>query len=155
MKTSASAQPASSAPSVDVDRAWSLVFAAWIVATSSTLSALFFSEVMNLPPCVLCWYQRICMFPLVVLLALGLSPFDPRIVRYSLPLSLIGWSIAAFHVLLTLGIIPEDIKPCVQGVPCAQNPIEWFGFLSIPMLSLAAFSLIVALLFTARRRINI
>jgi disulfide bond formation protein DsbB len=52
---------------------------------------------MNLPPCVLCWYQRIFIFPLVLLLPVGLFPFDPKIVRYALPLSLIGWSIALFR----------------------------------------------------------
>jgi disulfide bond formation protein DsbB len=66
------------------ERAWMLVFAGWIVATASVLGALFFSEVMALPPCVLCWYQRICMFPLVILLPLGLFPFDPKVVRYAL-----------------------------------------------------------------------
>jgi disulfide bond formation protein DsbB len=62
------------------DSAWALVFAAWVIATASTLGALFFSEVLELPPCVLCWYQRIFMFPLVLLLPVGLFPFDPRVV---------------------------------------------------------------------------
>jgi disulfide bond formation protein DsbB len=128
------------------DVAWNFVFVCWLVATASTLAALFFSEVMSLPPCVLCWYQRIFIFPLVLLLPAGLFPFDPKIVRYALPLSLVGGSIALVHVLLTIGLIPEGITPCTQGVPCSQNPIEWFGFLSIPLLSLVAFSVISALL---------
>jgi disulfide bond formation protein DsbB len=132
--------------------AWNLVFGCWIIAASSTLGALFFSEVMGLAPCVLCWYQRICMFPLALLLPLGLFPFDPRIVRYALPLSMVGGTIALFHVLLTYGLIPESIKPCVQGVPCAQNQIVWFGFVSIPLLSLATFFLINALLLAAHHR---
>ena len=131
------------------DLGWNLVFACWLVATSSTLGALFFSEVMGLPPCVLCWYQRIFIFPLALLLPVGLFPFDPKIVRYALPLSVVGWSIAVFHVLLTYGLIPEGVTPCTQGVPCGQNPIEWFGFVSIPLLSLAAFSIINVLLLTA------
>ena len=118
------------------------------------LGALFFSEVMKLPPCVLCWYQRIFMFPLVLLLPLGLFPFDPRIVRYALPLSAVGGSIALFHVLLTWGVIPESVTPCTQGVPCGSNPIELFGFVSIPLLSLAAFAAINALLLAARRRMQ-
>jgi len=128
------------------DLGWTLVFACWLIATASTLGALFFSEVMSLPPCVLCWYQRIFMFPLVLLLPVGLFPFDPKIARYALPLSAVGWSLAFFHVLLTYGLIPEDIRPCTQGVPCALNQIEWFGFVSIPLLSLVAFSVINALL---------
>ena len=125
------------------------MFACWLIATTATLGALFFSEVMNLPPCLLCWYQRIFVFPLVLLLPVGLFPFDPKVVRYALPLSVVGWSIAFFHVLLTYGLIPESIKPCTQGVPCALNQIEWFGFLSIPLLSLVALSAITALLLVA------
>lgn len=123
-----------------------LIFAAWFIAAASALGALFFSEVMGIPPCVLCWYQRICLFPLVVVLPLGLFPFDPKIVRYALPLAAMGAAVAVFHVLLLHGLIPEKIKPCAQGVPCGQNPIEWFGFLGIPHLSLAAFAVILALL---------
>ena len=100
---------------------WNLVFACWLIATSSTLGALFFSEVMDLPPCVLCWYQRIFIFPLVLVLPAGLFPFDPKIVRYALPLAVVGWSIAFFHVLLNYGLIPENIRPCTQGVPCART----------------------------------
>ena len=77
------------------DTGWTLLFATWLVATVSTLGSLFFSEVMELPPCSLCWYQRIFMFPLPIVLFVGLMPtgdrsFDPRAVRYSLPLALIG-----------------------------------------------------------------
>jgi len=130
----------------DSASAWLLVFACWVIATVSTLGALFFSEIVELPPCVLCWYQRIFMFPLVLLLPAALFPFDRRIVRYALPLSLIGGLIALFHVLLVAGYLPEDIKPCTQGVPCSETQIEWFGFLTIPLLSLLAFAGISALL---------
>ncbi|HSQ04545.1 MAG TPA: disulfide bond formation protein B [Burkholderiales bacterium] len=142
------------ARALEQERGWTLVFVCWLVAASSTLAALFFSEVMNLPPCVLCWYQRIFIFPLVLLLPVGLFPFDPKIVRYALPLPLVGWPIALFHVLLTYGLIPESIKPCTQGVPCAQNQIEWFGFVSIPLLSLGAFSVINALLLMTRYKVS-
>ena len=122
--------------------AWNLVFVAWLVAAASTLGALFLGEVMGFAPCVLCWYQRICMFPLVLVLAAGLFPFDPKVVRYALPLAAAGWLIALYHLLLTQGVIPESATPCTQGVPCGQNQGEWFGFLSIPMLSVLSFSVI-------------
>ena len=125
---------------------WALVFACWLIATASSLGALFLSEVMGIAPCVLCWYQRICMFPLVFILAAGLLPYDRRIVRYALPLALAGWLIALFHLLLAAGVIPESARPCTQGVPCAEEQIVWFGFVTIPMLSLLAFSSVVALL---------
>jgi disulfide bond formation protein DsbB len=131
---------------------WSLLFGAWLVATVSTLGALFFGEVMHLPPCVLCWYQRIAMFPLALILPIGLFPLDRKVVRYSLPLAVIGWLFAAFHMLLIAGVIPESIKPCTQGVPCSEKVIEWFGFVTIPLLSVAAFSTIIALLVLATFR---
>jgi disulfide bond formation protein DsbB len=73
-------------------------------------------------------------------------PFDRKVVRYALPLAALGWLIAVFHLLLTAGVIPEGIAPCVQGIPCSEKVIEWFGFVTIPLLSAAAFSAIIALL---------
>lgn len=130
-------------------KAWTPIFAAWLVATVSTLGALFFGEVMQLPPCVLCWYQRIFMFPLVLILPIGLFPFDRKVVRYALPLAVFGWLFAVFHLLLIAGVIPEGLKPCAQGVPCSTKVIEWFGFVTIPLLSVVAFSIIMALLVLA------
>lgn len=134
------------------DSAWMLVFGCWVVAGMAVLGALFFSEVMQLPPCLLCWYQRIFMFPLVILLPLGLFPFDAKVIRFALPLAAVGWIIALFHVLIVAGWIPESITPCRQGVPCAEVQIEWLGFLSIPLLSLLAFSIMIALLVAAHFR---
>lgn len=131
---------------------WQLVFAAWLIAMGSTLAVLFFGEVMHYPICTLCWYQRICMMPLAVILPLGLFPFDPRVVRYALPLAVIGSLIAVFHQLLVMGVIPESIKPCTQGVPCSTTVVTWFGFLTIPLLSVLAFLTIAALLLAARFR---
>ena len=136
----------------DETTAWMLVFGAWLVASVSTLGALFFGEVMQLPTCALCWYQRIFMFPLALILPIGLFPFDPRVVRYALPLGALGWLIAVFQLLLIAGVIPERIKPCAQGVPCSEKVIEWFGFVTIPLLSVAAFSTIIALLIAAHIR---
>ena len=129
-----------------------LVFGCWAIASVSTLGALFFSEIMELPPCVLCWYQRIVMFPLVLILPLGLFPYDAKVIRYALPLALVGWVIAVFQVLLVAGVIPEGLKPCSQGVPCSEVQIQWFGFVNIPMLSFIAFTAMNALLVVARKR---
>jgi disulfide bond formation protein DsbB len=134
------------------DGAWLLVFAAWMVASTATLGALFFSEIMRLPPCLLCWYQRIFMFPLVLLLPLGLFPFDRKVVRYALPLAFVGMVIAAYHQLLVMGVVPENASPCTRGVPCSEVDIEWLGFITIPVLAVAAFASIVVLLLLARSR---
>jgi disulfide bond formation protein DsbB len=139
-------------PERSPEPAWMLVFACWVIASASTLGALFFSEIMQLPPCVLCWYQRIFMFPLVLLLPIGLFPFDARVVRYGLALAIAGWLVALFQVLLVAGVIPEAIRPCTQGVPCSEVQIQWLGFVNIPLLSFIAFSTLIALLVAARTR---
>jgi disulfide bond formation protein DsbB len=107
---------------------------------------------MEFAPCVLCWYQRIFLFPLVLVLATGLFPFDRRVVKYALPLAIAGWLTAAYHNLLYSGIIPESIQPCSQGVSCTEEYISLFGFLSIPMLSLLSFTAITVLLIILKRR---
>lgn len=128
------------------DARWNWIFLAWLIATVATLGALFLGEVMGYTPCVLCWYQRIAMFPLVLILAAGLFPFDPRVVRYALPLALAGLGLALFHWGVASGLIPESVTPCSQGVPCSVEQVVWFGFLTLPMLSVASFAAIVALL---------
>lgn len=139
--------PTSTTPICSQSTTWTLIFCAWLLACIATLGALFFSELMHIPPCILCWYQRIFMFPLVMILPIGLFPLDRKVVRYTLPLAVSGWLIAVFHLLLVAGLIPDDVKPCTQGIPCAEDAIVWFGFVTIPLLSFAAFSIIIALLF--------
>jgi disulfide bond formation protein DsbB len=131
---------------------WTIIFICWIVASVSTLGSLFFSEIMEFSPCTLCWYQRIFMFPLVLILFVGLFPFDKSIIKYALPLALAGWGFAFYHYLLYSGIIPENIQPCSQGVSCSETYLDLFGFLTIPMLSLISFSIIIGILLILRRR---
>jgi disulfide bond formation protein DsbB len=131
---------------------WLMVFAAWLLATAATLAALFLGEVMGLPVCVLCWYQRIAMFPLALVLPFALFPLSRAVMRAGLVLALAGLALAVFHQLLVAGIIPEAIKPCTQGVPCGKTVAVWFGFVTIPLMAIATFSLIVALLAAALSR---
>lgn len=131
---------------------WLLLFSAWMVALVSTLGALFSSEIMGLEPCLLCWYQRIAMFPLALMLAIALLPFDVRVVRYALPLAIAGAGIAAYHCLLVWGVVPKDLVPCGQGPSCAEVKLNVLGFITLPLLSLVAFSLIVILLWILKSR---
>lgn len=124
-----------------------LAYAAWIIALLATVGSLFFSEVMNLPPCALCWYQRIATYPLVLVIGVGIVLRDRRMKYYALPLSLGGLAIAIYHNLLYYGIIPEVAAPCTQGVSCTETQIEWFGFITIPLMSLAAFVVMSLCLF--------
>ena len=131
---------------------WAILFASWLLVAVATLSSLFLSEVMELPPCSLCWAQRIFMFPLAIVLLAGLLPFDAGVVRYALPLAAIGGAIALYHLLLQFGIIPESAAPCRQGVSCTETQLEILGFVSIPMLSLFVFSTVAGLLSWLWRR---
>lgn len=131
---------------------WNILFLCWLVVSVSVLGSLFFSYVMEFSPCVLCWYQRIFLFPLVLILAVGLFPLDKKVVKYALPLAVAGWLTAAYHNLLYVGIMPESIQPCSKGVSCTEEYINLFGFLSIPMLSLLSFTTIIALLVIFYRR---
>lgn len=133
---------------------WMLIFACWLLAVVSTLGSLFFSEVMGLQPCMLCWYQRIFMYPLVLIFLVGMFPLDRNVVRYALPIAVIGWSFAVYHYLLYSGYIPEDLQPCGQGVSCAEINLELFGSITIPMLSILSYTAIIALLIIFRNRIN-
>lgn len=135
-----------------LDPDWTLLFSAWLIAFVSTLGSLFFSNVMEFAPCILCWYQRICLFPLVVILACGLFPLDRSVVKYALPLAVVGWLLAAYHNLLYAELIPDTMQPCSKGVSCTEEYIELFGFLSIPLLALIAFSAMIFILITLKRR---
>jgi len=131
---------------------WNILFLCWLLVSVSAMGSLFFSYIMEFAPCVLCWYQRIFLFPLVLILAIGLFPFDKKVVKYALPLAIAGWLTAAYHNILYAGIIPKSIQPCSQGVSCTEEYINLFGFLSIPMLSLLSFSMIITLLTILYRR---
>lgn len=129
------------------------IFPAWLVAMIATLGSLFFSEVMKYPPCTLCWYQRICMYPLVLILISGMFPVSKTVVKYALPLAASGWVIAFYHNLLYYKILPESAAPCVKGISCTSVHIEWLGFITIPFLSILAFSAIIILLILTLRNL--
>lgn len=116
-----------------------LPYVAWAIALVATVGSLFFSEVMGLPPCVLCWYQRIAMYPLVLIIGCGVITQDSRMKFYALPLCLSGLFISIYHNLLYYGILPESIIPCTAGVSCTSRQIEWLGFITIPLMALTAF----------------
>lgn len=127
-------------------------FGAWTVALVSTLGALFIGEVMGQAPCDLCWHQRAFMFPLVFVLGIATVRSDGAGWLYALPLAVIGWLIAGFHSLIYFGVLPTAIKPCGEGPSCSGDGMTILGSVPLPLLSLAAFTIIIALLLIARRR---
>ena len=127
-----------------------LLYLAWIIVLLSIVGSLFFSEVMQLPPCVLCWYQRIAMYPLFLIIGTGIILRDARMKIYALPLALAGLAVAIYHNLIYYGFIPESITPCSEGVPCNAVQIEWLGFITIPLMGLGAFAAIIFCLLVYR-----
>ena len=130
------------------------VFLAFLVSLIATFGSLFFSEIMNFIPCSLCWYQRIFMYPLVFLFAINLLFPDDKIFKYAFPLVIVGWAISIYHNLLMFKIIPEKLSPCVQGVPCSVDYINWFGFITIPLLSFFVYTTVFILLIILKRNIK-
>ena len=123
---------------------WGVLLIAWLVALAATLGALFIGEVMGQEPCRLCWYQRIAMFPLAIVLGIACLTDDFSVWRYALPLSIVGFSIALWHSLLYAGIVTEPIVPCSQtGPSCTSADMLLFNTLPLPYLSLICFALIL------------
>lgn len=118
-------------------------YVAFTQALVATLGSLALSELVKLPPCVLCWYQRSMMYPLVVILAVGILRKERQLWQYVLPIAGIGWLIAAYHTLLQWKIIPDTLAPCVEGVSCTTIQVNLLGFITIPFMSLVAFTVII------------
>jgi disulfide bond formation protein DsbB len=89
-----------------------------------------------------------------VILSAGLFPVSKSVIKFSVPLAFIGWVIAVYHNLLYYKILPESAAPCVRGISCTTVYIEWLGFITIPLLSLLAFSAILILLFLTNKELS-
>lgn len=122
--------------------AGSELWLAFLVAFIATAGSLFFSEVAHFVPCKLCWFQRVCMYPLLVL-ALPALAGDRRAARYLLPLPIVGLGVAVWHLLVERGLVAEA-QSCVVSAPggCRTRWIEEFGYMTIPMLAATGFALI-------------
>jgi disulfide bond formation protein DsbB len=121
------------------------MYLALLAAWTALCGSLYFSEVRGYVPCVLCWYQRILMYPLSAVIAVGLLRRDPHLPYYVLPLSLYGLGMSTYHYLLEKTDLFAGAAACSQGVACTTQWINWFGFVTIPFLALVAF-LIVTLM---------
>jgi disulfide bond formation protein DsbB len=123
---------------------------AWIVALVATLGSLYFSEVADFIPCRLCWFQRIAMYPLALILFLAVIARDRRGAYYTVALPVVGAVISVWHLYIEAN--PEAESPaCRIGAPCSTKWIDEFGYVTIPMLALTAFAAIATLLVLALR----
>ena len=119
----------------------------FLVASIATGGSLFFSEIAGFIPCELCWYQRICMYPLSIITLLAALANDRRVARYLLPLPLVGAGVSVYHLLVENGVV-EQAQACLISAPggCATKWIEEFGYVTIPVLALTGFALCFAFL---------
>ena len=129
-----------------------LGYGIFAVSAVAMAGSLFFSEVMKLPPCVLCWYQRIAMYPIVILAIVGIVRSDKNMPVNVLALSIPGLIISIYHNLLYWKILPESVAPCTLGISCTTKYFEWFGFVTIPFMALCAFIIITVLAFISLSR---
>lgn len=130
------------------------ILLSFLLSSLAMTGSLYFSDVAGFAPCVLCWYQRILMYPLPLLLGISMKKHDDSIVDYGLALSGLGTLMAAYHY--NLQINPNPFAPCATvgySVSCTENFFMQFGYVTIPMMSLSAFALIFLLLF-ARKKVK-
>jgi disulfide bond formation protein DsbB len=123
------------------------LYFAFVQAWIATLGSLYLSEVLHWRPCILCWYQRILMYPLIIILGVAILRKDKNVVFYVLPMTIFGAAIALYHYLLQMTPLPE-IAPvsCSAFGPCRETETLLLGFVTIPFLSLTAFLVISAMM---------
>lgn len=131
------------------------IYFAWIINLVAVCGSLFFSNVLMYPPCSLCWAQRICVYPLSIIFAVGFLKKDKNVFSYALPLVLIGLVISLYHNLLYYDVIKEAITACTGGVSCSSKQVEYMGFITIPLMSLTSLIMSLGMLilfkFTSRK----
>jgi disulfide bond formation protein DsbB len=126
------------------------LWAAFVVAAVATGGSLFFAEIAHFVPCELCWFQRICMYPLSIVTLLAALAGDHRVARYLLPLPVVGAGVSVYHLLVENGVVAQA-KECLASAPggCATKWINEFGYMTIPALTLTGFVLLIGFLVLA------
>ena len=121
------------------------LWAAFVVAAIATGGSLFLSDVAGFIPCEMCWYQRICMYPLSLLTLFAAVHGDYRFARYLLPFPVIGACVSVYHLLIENHVVAVPAQ-CAVGAGCAVKWINYFGYMTIPTLALTAFVLLIGFL---------
>lgn len=118
------------------------IYAAWVVSTVAMIGSLLFSEYLKYPPCSLCWWQRIFMYPQALIFLMAVLSEEVMIFKYTALLTLFGWLFALYHNLIYFKVIEPTLLPCTSGISCTDNQLNYFGFLTIPLMSFIAFSIL-------------
>ena len=114
-------------------------------ALAAMLGSLYYSEIAGYIPCTLCWYQRILMYPLVLIILVGIIKRDDYLPDYVLPLSILGILVSGYHYLIQLGVFSHPAA-CEAGIPCDMRWVNYLGFISIPLMALTAFIMITVIM---------
>lgn len=130
------------------------LFLAWLIALSGALISLYFGEILGIKPCPLCWYQRIALFPLAILLGMAVYKKDESIIPYGLTLATIGFIVAAYQALSQRFPFLDLEAICGKADDCASPIFTLFGFITMPILSATGFFLIILFLCFAKRKLN-
>ena len=125
-----------------------------IVSLTATLGSLYYSEIMGYTPCLLCWYQRIFVYPQVFLFGIALWKNDKRVFRYSIALSVIGLLIAGYHYLVQMNIFTSTACSAIgYSASCSDQFFTTFGYITIPMMAVTTFALLIILGFARLKRL--
>lgn len=121
------------------------LYMVWFAGVGALIGSMAFSEIMNLIPCKLCWWERIFMYSIPFIATVGILRKDVKFVYYVFPLSVLGAVISGYHSLLQWGVIKEAVINCsLDGaVSCADPQINWFGFITIPFMAFVTFLAII------------
>jgi len=130
---------------VKKDSRETLLFAAWATSILAMFGSLYFSEIRQYEPCLLCWYQRILMYPFALILGIAVVKKDYRISLYTMAMSAVGALISIYHYSLQKVPFMADNAVTCGRVPCTGQYINWLGFITIPFLALSAFIIIFTL----------
>lgn len=127
------------------------LYFAWLFSIIGTILSLFLSEMLNWPICALCWYQRICLYPLMIILGIACFRDDNKIALYTLPLTILGIVFSGYQYLEQMipGFAPIDV--CGSGPSCRHIDWIWGGFITLPLISFGGFILISLCLIAAWR----
>lgn len=120
-------------------------YLAFGAALSSMLGSLYYSEIAGFVPCTLCWYQRILMYPLTLILLVGIFKHDDGVFDYVLPLSVLGIGFSLYHYLIQVGVVGHSAV-CSVGIPCSLRYVNYLGFVTIPLMALTAFTIITSVM---------
>lgn len=127
------------------------LYFAWVLALIGSLGSFYISEILEITPCDMCWYQRICLFPLAIILGIAAYRSFNKIVPYVITLPILGMALSLLQVLMQEVPAFAPLPLCGPGHNCQEVMLELFGFLTIPMLSFINFTLITCLLNSCRK----